>query len=107
MSDKLPWRTLRQARRTARLSAVELSRRAGFSTSYVGLLERGERRPSADTIERLAKALDCDPADIEFGTVPDDDYTVQIKTLTAQHADLGDRIERLARTVPAAQDAVA
>lgn len=107
MSDKTPWRTLRQARKSARLSAVELSRRAGFSTSYVGLLERGERRPSTVAIERLAEALACDPADLEFGIVPDDDVTGQIATLTAQHADLGDRIDQLARTYPGTQEAVA
>jgi len=44
-------------------SAAVLSKRAGLSTNYVSILERGEFRPSADTVERLAKAMGMSPTE--------------------------------------------
>lgn len=39
------------------LSAGELARRAGVSASYISRLLKGERRPSADVLERMAQVL--------------------------------------------------
>jgi predicted ATPase/transcriptional regulator with XRE-family HTH domain len=50
---------LRRFRTRAELTQEELAERAGLSTDAVGLLERGERRrPHADTVARLAAALE-------------------------------------------------
>jgi transcriptional regulator with XRE-family HTH domain len=56
---------LLQALRRGRgfLSAAALSKRAGLSTNYVSILERGEARPKSDTVRRLADALALEPAD--------------------------------------------
>jgi transcriptional regulator with XRE-family HTH domain len=45
-------------------SAAVLSKRAGLSTNYVSILERGEfRAPAPDTVERLAKAMGMSPTE--------------------------------------------
>jgi transcriptional regulator with XRE-family HTH domain len=55
------WRDLgsfiREQRSTARLSLRRLSELAGISNPYLSQIERGLRRPSADILQQLAKAL--------------------------------------------------
>ncbi len=55
--------TIRSLRRQAQLTQAELAQRAGFSRSYVSRLE-GDTigSPSADYIQRLARALGVDPS---------------------------------------------
>lgn len=48
---------LKRLRRAAGLTQAGLAARAGYSTVYVGMLERGERAPVAETIAVLAAAL--------------------------------------------------
>jgi transcriptional regulator with XRE-family HTH domain len=52
---------LRALRKGQKLSQEVLARRARVSVSYVSMLERGERTPSFDTLEALAKALRISP----------------------------------------------
>lgn len=47
-----------EQRRSAQLSLRKLSERAGISNPYLSQVERGLRRPSADILQRLAKALE-------------------------------------------------
>jgi transcriptional regulator with XRE-family HTH domain len=55
------WRDLgsfiREQRYTARLSLRRLSELAGISNPYLSQIERGLRRPSADILQQIAKAL--------------------------------------------------
>lgn len=39
------------------MSRVALAEAAGLHQTYIGLLERGERSPSLDTADAIAKAL--------------------------------------------------
>jgi len=39
------------------LSKTELASRAGLHQTYVGLLEKGDRSPSVDTAQAIAKGL--------------------------------------------------
>jgi transcriptional regulator with XRE-family HTH domain len=48
---------IRDQRRTARLSLRKLSKLAGVSNPYLSQIERGLRRPSADILQAIAKAL--------------------------------------------------
>ena len=48
---------LRDQRRAAGLSVRRLGRLAGVSNPYLSQIERGIRRPSADILRQLAKAL--------------------------------------------------
>ena len=48
---------LREQRRTAQLSLRQLAELAGVSNPYLSQIERGLRRPSAEILQQLAKAL--------------------------------------------------
>jgi transcriptional regulator with XRE-family HTH domain len=48
---------IREQRNTARLSVRRLSELAGISNPYLSQIERGLRRPSADILQQIAKAL--------------------------------------------------
>jgi transcriptional regulator with XRE-family HTH domain len=48
---------LRQQRISANLTLYELSSASGVSPSHLGRIEKGERFPSADILQRIAKPL--------------------------------------------------
>jgi transcriptional regulator with XRE-family HTH domain len=56
-----PWSDLgefiREQRNVARLSVRRLSDMAGISNPYLSQIERGLRRPSAEILQQIAKAL--------------------------------------------------
>jgi len=45
-----------------KLSQKALADKVGISVSYVSMLERGQRSPPLETIEKMAKALGVPPA---------------------------------------------
>src|SRR5687767_3309346 len=55
------WRDLgefiRDQRQTGRISLRKLSEMAGISNPYLSQIERGLRKPSADILQQIAKAL--------------------------------------------------
>lgn len=48
---------IRERRNQARLSLRKLSEMAGISNPYLSQIERGLRKPSADILQQIAKAL--------------------------------------------------
>ena len=48
---------IRDQRRNARLSLRKLSEQAGISNPYLSQIERGLRKPSAEILQQIAKAL--------------------------------------------------
>ena len=48
---------IREQRNSARLSLRRLSELAGISNPYLSQIERGLRRPSAEILQQIAKAL--------------------------------------------------
>ncbi len=54
--NELP-RILKQRRLMVSITLQELSRSSGVSVSHLGLIERGERFPSARILRKIAKAL--------------------------------------------------
>jgi uncharacterized protein len=60
MSEVMAGSLLREARRRAHLSQVELARRAGITQSVVSAYESGTRQPSLPTLARLVTATGLD-----------------------------------------------
>jgi transcriptional regulator with XRE-family HTH domain len=54
-------RNLRILRKQKGLSQEELAFRAGINRNYVGQIEREEKSPTVDIIEKLAGSLATDP----------------------------------------------
>lgn len=57
-------RNLRRIRAERHLSQEVLADLAGLHRTYVSSIERSERNVSLDNIEKLARALDIDVADL-------------------------------------------
>jgi transcriptional regulator with XRE-family HTH domain len=54
-------RNLRILRKQKGLSQEELAFQAGINRNYVGQIEREEKSPTVDMIEKLARALATEP----------------------------------------------
>ncbi len=48
---------VRRVRKKKRLSQQELAKKIGISVSYVSMLERAQRSPPLETLEKAARAL--------------------------------------------------
>jgi len=49
---------IRKLRKKAKISQEKLGEKAKLHPTYIGMVERGEKSPTLDTIVKLAKALD-------------------------------------------------
>jgi transcriptional regulator with XRE-family HTH domain len=58
---------VRRLRSKKKLSQKALADKVGISVSYVSMLERGQRSPPLETIEKMAKALSVPPATLLGG----------------------------------------
>jgi transcriptional regulator with XRE-family HTH domain len=54
-------RNLRALRKKKKLSQEALAERSGLSLSYISEIERGNREPTLETIEKLAAGLGVAP----------------------------------------------
>lgn len=61
---------LKAARLKAGIGQVELARRVGFSQAMISQLESGCRRTDSETMEIIAKELQCDVEDISVTGEP-------------------------------------
>ena len=61
------------ARTRRNLTMADLATKADISGAAISYIESGTRKPTADTVEGLARALDIDPCWLAYGTgeVPD------------------------------------
>lgn len=59
---------LRLAREKRKFSMQELANKAEVAASTINHIEKGEKQPRGDTIERLAIALGVDPCWLLYGT---------------------------------------
>ncbi len=53
---------LREARIASGISQEQLANRAGIHRTHISLIERSRRTVRLETLERLARALDIEPA---------------------------------------------
>lgn len=81
---------LRQQRLGAQLSVRQLAEQAGVSNPYLSQIERGLRRPSAQVLQQLAKALriSAEQLYVRAGLVgPDDSAAGSVElAILADHA---------------------
>ena len=61
---------IRVRRRVLKLSQEDLAERAGYHSTYVSSVERGERNATLVTILRIAQALEIDPGRLIRGLKP-------------------------------------
>ncbi|HWM63997.1 MAG TPA: helix-turn-helix transcriptional regulator [Solirubrobacterales bacterium] len=66
---------IRQCRKRADLSQEEVALRASLHRTEIGLLERGERLPRADTLVKLSGVLGVTPNDLLDGITWEPGYT--------------------------------
>jgi transcriptional regulator with XRE-family HTH domain len=79
---------LREARRRAGLSQAELARRAGKPLSSIGRWERGEVRPSLETLRELVRACGLELTfHIANADLEDHDLTLIERTLRLTPAE--------------------
>ena len=55
---------VQRARRERGLSQEELAHRAAVHQTYLSGVERGTRNPTIMVLDKIARALDLDPADL-------------------------------------------
>jgi transcriptional regulator with XRE-family HTH domain len=73
---------LREQRVAAELSLRQLAEQAGVSNPYLSQIERGLRRPSAEVLQQLAKALriSAEQVYVQAGILnPDDDQVRSVE----------------------------
>jgi len=61
MLKKTVGKNIRAIRKLKGFSQGELALRAGFTPSYWGYLERGQKNPSVELVEKVAAALEIEP----------------------------------------------
>jgi transcriptional regulator with XRE-family HTH domain len=65
---------LRAQREALGFTQAKLAEKAGVSPNYIGVLERGLKLPTLDTLVLLAKALDMSPAELLGDVRPRDHW---------------------------------
>ena len=58
---------VRRLRAKKKMSQKALADKVGISVSYVSMLERGQRSPPLETVEKMARALGVSPASLLGG----------------------------------------
>ena len=85
---------IRDQRRNARLSLRNLSERAGISNPYLSQIERGLRKPSADILQQIARALriSAETLYVRAGILePREDGTDDVESAILRDGSLTDR----------------
>ena len=86
---KLLTRNMKKYRQILGISQVALAEKVGCSTTLIGNIEIGKRFPSADNINRIAKALEVKVSDLFSEQEPE-----SMKVMTSKK-ELKAKLERL------------
>ncbi|XHR27476.1 MAG: helix-turn-helix domain-containing protein [Chthoniobacteraceae bacterium] len=57
-------RVIRRAREEKGLSQEDFAELTGHHRTYIGFLERGERSPNVETVQRIARTLGLNASDL-------------------------------------------
>jgi len=84
---------IRDQRRNARLSLRSLSERTGISNPYLSQIERGLRKPSADILQRVARALSvsAETLYVQAGMLEPREHDEDLEAAIHHDATLNDR----------------
>lgn len=55
---------IKDLRNSSNMKQAEIAAKAGFTTSYYGMIERGSRTLSLEYLYKIANAFDCDVVDL-------------------------------------------
>jgi transcriptional regulator with XRE-family HTH domain len=69
---------IRDVRLARGLSQADLATKIGLSPNHLGVLERGEKAPTLETVEAIADALALQPADLFSDGTPPDPWLEQV-----------------------------
>jgi transcriptional regulator with XRE-family HTH domain len=61
---KIVGNNLKQARENAKMTQLEVANKAEINVNYYARIERGEKEPSIDTLNKLAKVLKIKVSDV-------------------------------------------
>lgn len=87
-----------ERRRAAELSLRQLAERAGVSNPYLSQIERGLRKPSAEVLQQVAKALQvsAEVLYIRAGILdPDDDPATSFEHVVSADPRLNERQRKI------------
>lgn len=73
---------IRTVRKAAGLTQEQLAEVADISVNFMGYVERGQRAPSIQTLERIAQGLDVHPKNL-FDFLEDESNELLCETLIA------------------------
>ena len=89
---------LREQRRGAQLTLRQLSEQAGISNPYLSQIERGLRKPSAEVLQQIAKALriSAETVYVRAGILdPDETGERTVQLAVVSDTDLSERQKRV------------
>lgn len=88
MLKKIIGKNIRRLRRQQGLTQKKAALRAGFTPSYWGYLERGQKNPSVELIEKVADTLDVEPY-LLFVDSPDKKLPAELMQLLYRISSMG------------------
>lgn len=93
-------KNLRTYRKQRNLTQEQLAERAGLSPNYIGILERGEKLPSLETLLTLLNQLNVS-ADMVLCDVLNTGYAIKGSQLSEQLAGCDKKVQDLVLAVVA------
>lgn len=72
---------LRARREALGLTQAKLAEHAGVTSNYVGVMERGLKLPTIDTLVKVAKALEVSPAELLGDVRANDQWVDEVTTI--------------------------
>ena len=88
---------IRDQRRAAEISLRQLAKLAGVSNPYLSQIERGLRKPSAEILQQIAKALriSAEALYVQAGILEERDVSSDVPAAVLRDTQLGERQKRV------------
>lgn len=88
---------IKEQRETARLSLRRLAAEAGVSNPYLSQIERGLRKPSAEILQQIAKALriSAEQLYVQAGLLESSDTDLTVEAAVLNDSNINERQKRV------------